>query len=116
MSFSKLASAIYSKHRRDKVSSLLLPRLAAAAAANKKLGVGVGSLGAIEMSNMLLRAQSGKNELLRAALNSGNIDEAKKVLGASVHDMLLDKKVSDLINNSFLMSPIESGKYLLGLK
>jgi hypothetical protein len=115
MSTVKLARAIYINHE-AKIASLILPRLAAAAAANKKLGVGVGSLGAIEMSNILLRAQAGKNELLNAALKANDIEKAKQVLGSSVHDMVLDKKVSDLINNSFLMSPIESGKYLLGLK
>lgn len=115
MSTVKLARAIYKNHE-AKVASLILPRLAAAAAANKKLGVGVGSLGAIEMSNILLRAQAGKNELLNAALKANDIEKAKQVLGSSVHDMIIDKKVSDLINNSFLMSPIESGKYLLGLK
>jgi hypothetical protein len=107
----KLAMSIYKKQ-----ASLLLPKAVAAATTGRKLGLSASSLAAIETANIILRAQHAKNELIGAALASGNSSGAREALGSSIHDRILDNKLSDLINNSFLMSPIESGKYLLGLK
>jgi hypothetical protein len=107
----KLAEAIYAKQ-----ASLLLPKAVAAATTGRKLGLGASSLAAIETANVILRAQHAKNELISKALSSSNNSAAREALESSLHDRILDNKLSDLINNSFLMSPIESGKYLLGLK
>jgi hypothetical protein len=111
-----LRVAIYNRQLMEKTSAVLLPGLATRLAINKKLGIGASSLGAIEASNALLRAQNYRDSLIRGALAASDTQGAREALDTSLQDIVLDKKLSQLINDSFVMSPMESSKYLLGLK
>jgi hypothetical protein len=127
----KLSFSIYKGHARRSLtkvanplaailsSNALLSRLAVANITARKAGLSAGTLAAAEASNAILRAQSARDDLIHAAINTAkktnNIQGVEDAFSTKVHDIILDKTLRTLGNESVLISPVESAKYLLGL-
>jgi hypothetical protein len=141
MSINKMALAIYNRTKQANLaalqavasgSSALLPRMAISGIAARKGKIGLQTLGAAEVGNMLLKAEQAKRNMLidahakmqkaiklttdgkpiPANLNTQSLAEINNI---KLHDIILDKQLRQLGEESVLASPVSAAKTLLGI-
>jgi hypothetical protein len=99
----------------------LLSRLAMSNITARKAGISAGSIGTAEVANAILRAQAAKDKATHMAINqvekniAGGVNPIRNALDTKIQDLILDKSLRTLGNESLLLNPLESAKYLLGI-
>lgn len=142
MGINKIALTIYSRTKQANLAALqavasgstaLLPRMALSGLSARKAKIGLQGLGAAEVGNMLLKAEAAKREMLtrHAEVLQKTIDQVSKggelpaelkslkplseINNINLHDIILDKKLRTLGEESVLANPVSGIKTLLGL-
>lgn len=142
MGINKIALTIYSRTKQANLAALqavasgstaLLPRMAASVLSARKAKLGLQGLGAAEVGNMLLKAEAAKREMLtqhaemlRRAINVAkrgeplptelsSLKSLNEINNIKLYDIILDKKLRTLGEESVLANPVSGIKTLLGL-